>query len=97
MNANETTIHSIQVWRGEGPNQDPLWSALQWKTFETPDELDAKLAEVAETIEHLGGDKFDVQVVLSDGSTVEATWILERGERPAGVAWQVLEWAGKKV
>ena len=84
-------IQAIIVFRGEGPNVDPIWPAGQWCSFETADALDLKLAQVAATIDHAGYDKFDIEVVLADGSRVEALWLLGRGERPAGVVWQVLD------
>ena len=88
---------TIRAFRGEGPNHDPIWNARTWKTFETAEGLDAKLAEVAATLTRGCVDKFDIEVVLSDGSTVECMWLLERGERPAGAVRQILEGAGKKA
>ena len=84
-------ISSIKAFRGEGRLDDSFWPALTWKSFATPEELDAALTKAAVNINHDGYDKFDIEV-RAWGGRVEwnARWDLHRNERVVGAVRQIL-------
>ena len=65
-------IAGYSVTRAEGRTDDPEWPVglchvyAAWKS--EIEHMDAALRRVADAIEHAGYDKFDLEVIYSDGS-----------------------------
>ena len=66
-------IAGYSVTRAEGRTDDPEWPVGECIVFPAwsradIDTMDAALRRVADAIEHAGYDKFDLEVIYSDGS-----------------------------